>query len=58
MSTKTHCVEYRTQVASQSVVHLVYDAYGHNQNISETVLPHVSSLASLVNLATCELKFH
>ncbi|MBI4067875.1 hypothetical protein HY413_00515 [Candidatus Kaiserbacteria bacterium] len=53
---------------SHHVHPLLHGAYGHDQIISETVLPYTSSATLLVNSASClsacgyaqadELKFH
>ena len=58
MSTKTHNEEYRTKIASHGVVHSTHDAYGHNRDINETMLPYGMSAPLLANSALCELKFH
>ncbi len=68
MSTKIYKTEYSTKNASHSVIHPVHGAYGHNRDISDTVLPNGSSATVFVHSALClsacvyaqagELKFH
>ena len=58
MSTKTNNFKKSIDNASHNARYLPYGAYGHNRDISETLLPYGTSAALPANSASCELKFH